>query len=164
MDTTAAPPVSTEQALDAFHASARLLRHPTLRARSRLVRDHLETYLDTACERWLTTGELALVAAERQIDSVGAVARVIGPEPLMSALPGFLDPSWLLPETGLASAQVRIASELAAWLVAVRLVDRAEMACSVIEVKVQADRARRHLGERAGCSGSSSRSRAFGHR
>jgi hypothetical protein len=144
-----AVPLAAERVLDVFYARTPILRHPSMFTRGRLVRAHLETYLDTEAERWLTDGERTLVEAERQVDPAGAVARVTGPEALLAALPGFLDPEWTMPGVHQARAQLIVVACLAEWLVSAGLVDRAEMSCSVIEVDVRLERARRRVDGRA---------------
>lgn len=144
-----AVPVSAERVLDVFYARTPILRHPSMFAHARLVRAHLETYLDTEAEHWLTDGERTLVEAERQIDPAGAVARVTGPEALLATLPGFLDPEWAMPGVHQARAQLIVVASLARWLVTVGLVDRAEMSCSVLEIQTRLDLARRRVDARA---------------
>ncbi|WP_127131429.1 hypothetical protein [Georgenia sp. SYP-B2076] len=148
MDETMVP-LSAAQVIGAFYASSALLRHPALRSRARRVRGHLEVYLDTEAERWLTSNELTLVEAERQVDPADAVARVTGPEALVATLPGFVDRDWLMPTVPEARVQLRVVAELVRWLVATGLVDRHEMACSVLEIEVRLDLASAWLDERA---------------
>lgn len=145
MDETRVP-LSTAQAIDAWYATAPLLRHPALRARALRVRGHLETYLDTEAERWLTSAELTLVEAERQLDPADAVSRVTGPEALVATLPGFVDRDWLMPMARDARVQLRVVAELVRWLVATGLVDRNEMSCSVLEIEARLHAARSWLG------------------
>lgn len=144
-----AVPLSAERVLDVFYARTPILRHPSMFARGRRVRAHLETYLDTEAERWLTDGERILVEAERQVDPAGAVARVTGPDALLATLPGFLDPEWLMPGLHQGRAQLVVVASLAAWLVSSGLVDRAEASCSVIEVDVRLEAAWRRVDGRA---------------
>jgi hypothetical protein len=144
-----AVPLSAERVLDVFYARTPILRHPSMFIRGRRVREHLETYLDTEADHWLTDGERTLVEAERQVDPAGAVARVTGPEALLAALPGFLDPEWIMTGVHQARAQLIVVASLAKWLVSAGLVDRTEMSCSVLEVDVRLDRARRRIDGRA---------------
>jgi hypothetical protein len=144
-----AVPVSAERVLDVFYARTPILRHPSMFARSRQVRTHLETYLDTEAEHWLTDAERTLVEAERQVDPAGAVARVTGPEALLATLPGFLDPEWVMPGVHQARAQLIVVASLARWLVSAGLVDRTEMSCSVLEIQTRLDLARRRVDARA---------------
>ncbi|MPV36210.1 hypothetical protein [Georgenia subflava] len=149
MDLSAVP-LSAEQALTLFFRRAAVLRHPAMRVRSQRVRSHLEVYLDTEGEHWLTTGERTLVEAERQIDPAGAVARVTGPEALVAALPGFVDPEWLMTEHSQVRAQLIVVAELVEWLVGSRLVDRNELSCSLLEIEVRLTKAWERLDARAG--------------
>lgn len=144
-----AVPVSAERVLDVFYARTPILRHPSMSARAKLVRAHLETYLDTEAEHWLTDGERTLVEAERQIDPAGAVARVTGPEALLATLPGFLDPEWVMPGAHQARAQLIVVATLVRWLLTVGIVDRAEMSCSVLEVQTRLELAWRRVDARA---------------
>lgn len=142
-------PHSAAAALAAFFAGLRAARHPALRGPVARVHRHLEVYLDTEAERWLTTPELALVEAERQLDPAGAVARVTGPDALVATLPGFVHRDWLLPRPADARLQVFLTDLLLRWLIEARLVDRTELACSVLEVEVAVTSARALL-DRAG--------------
>ncbi|PFG40867.1 hypothetical protein ATJ97_3408 [Georgenia soli] len=144
-----AVPVSAEQVLAVFYARTPILRHPSMFVRARRVRTHLETYLDTEAEQWLTDAERTLVEAERQIDPAGAVGRVTGPEALLATLPGFVDPEWMMPGVHQARAQLVVVASLVRWLVESGLVDRAEMSCSVLEVQTRLELAWRHVGARA---------------
>ncbi|MFH5823899.1 hypothetical protein [Georgenia sp. AZ-5] len=149
-DTT--PPVSAAEVIADFFARSSLLRHPATRARARRVRAHLETYLDTEAERFLTRPERALVDAERQLDPAGAVVRVTGPEALVATLPGFVDRAWLMPAEHDARVQLLVVAEVARWAVARGLVDRHEMACAVLELEARLDDATAWLDGRAGIS------------
>jgi len=144
-----AVPVSTEQVLDVFYERTPILRHPSMFVRGRRVRTHLETYLDTEAENWLTDPERTLVEAERQIDPAGAVSRVTGPEALLATLPGFVDPEWMMPGVHQARAQLVVVASLTHWLVEAGLVDRTEMSCSVLEVQARLELARRRVDTRA---------------
>jgi hypothetical protein len=144
-----AVPVSAEQVLDVFYARTPILRHPSMFVRGRRVRAHLETYLDTEAEHWLTDAERTLVEAERQIDPAGAVSRVTGPEALLATLPGFIDPEWMMPGVHQARAQLVVVAALTRWLVETGLVDRTEMSCSVLEVQTRLELAWRRVDARA---------------
>ncbi|WP_341358553.1 hypothetical protein V5H98_12245 [Georgenia sp. M64] len=149
MDTV---PLSAEQVIGVFWARSRLLQHPALHARGRLVRRHLDVYLDTEAEQWLTTPERALVEAERQLDPAGAVARVTGPEALVAALPGFVDAEWLLPSVADAHAQLLVVDSLVRWLIASGTVDAGEMSCSVLEIETRLAQAAAGLDRRRALS------------
>ncbi|MEE6272949.1 hypothetical protein [Georgenia wangjunii] len=135
-------PESTARVLAEFFSAVDARANRVVRAHAGAVQQHLDVYLDTEAERVLTTDELALVEAERQIDPVAAVARVTGPEALVAALPGFVDAAWLLPAQTAARAQVRLVEALVAWLEENRHVDRHAMACFLLEVDAACRRAR----------------------
>lgn len=141
-------PLSAAAAIDAYWTSSTALRHPPWRDAGTRVRAHLDTYLDTEAERYLTTGERALVDAERQLDPAGAVARVTGPEALVAALPGFLDPAWMLFGED-ARAQVLVVDGLVRWLVVQGLVEQEGMSCYLLEVEVSLAHVADQLGRRA---------------
>ncbi|KAE8764428.1 hypothetical protein [Georgenia thermotolerans] len=135
-------PVSAAAAISGFFAHDRVLRRPGVRDTAAFVRRHLETYLDTEAERWLGPDDRVLVAAEREVDPAGAVARVTGPAVLVAALPGFLDPAWLLPARA-ARVQLLLVAELLGWLERTGLVDG--MAYPVLAARAALARAEARL-------------------
>ena len=153
-------PVSAAAAISGFFAHARVLRRPDVRDTVAFVRRHLETYLDTEAERWLGPDDRVLVAAEREVDPAGAVARVTGPAVLVAALPGFLDPAWLIPTAPAARIQLLVVAELVRWLEHTGLVDG--MAYPVLAVRAALARAEARL--RAGPGPPVSRSAPPGRR
>ncbi|UNX53823.1 hypothetical protein MF406_12645 [Georgenia sp. TF02-10] len=146
MDTTV--PLSGAQVLAAYFAESPALRHPARRARAAQVRAHLEVYLDTEGDSWLTDDELLLVEAERQLEPAGAVSRVTGPEALVAMLAGFVDPAWLMPAPAQRQAQLVVVEDLLAWLIDGRFVHPGEMACSLLEIEVRVQQAWRNLRAR----------------
>ncbi len=116
-------PVSAAAAIRGFFAHTPALHRPGVRETAASVRRHLETYLDTEAERWLSPADRILVEAEREVDPAGAVARVTGPAVLVAALPGFLDPAWLMPTVAGARVQLLVVSALVRWLETTGLVD-----------------------------------------
>lgn len=141
MDETPRP--SAADLLDAFFTRSYMLDHPSVRAHAGDVRRHLEVYLDTEHDHFLTTPELVLVAAERQLDPAGAAARVTGADALVAGMPGFVDEAWLMPDVPSARAQLFLVQRLVEWLVGAGHVDRTEMACFLLEVEAAVRRARR---------------------
>lgn len=135
-------PISAGQLLASFLSDAPAAGHPAIRARMPRVRAHLLTYLDTEAERYLTTGELALLHAERQLEPLDAVLRVTGAEALLAALPGFCHPAWLLPSVGDARAQLRVVSGLRHWLAQTEELYGLDIACLTLEVDAAVRRAR----------------------
>jgi hypothetical protein len=148
MDETTVP-LSAAQVIDAYWTSDAPLLHPPWRDPAERVRRHLDTYLDTEAERYLTTGERTLVDAERQLDPAGAVARVTGPEALVAALPGFLDAAWVMPGPADARAQLRVVGGLVRWIVDRGLVAQEGMACDLLEVEVSLAHAAEVVRERS---------------
>ena len=132
-------PVSAAAAIRGFYAHATVLHRAGVRERAAVVRRHLETYLDTEAERWLGPADRVLVEAEREVDPAGAVARVTGPAVLVAALPGFLDPAWLMPTVAGARVQLLVVAELVRWLQVTGLVDG--MAYPVLAVQAALARA-----------------------
>lgn len=115
-DDDAQVPVSAAHILTSFFAAAPIVSHPAIRARVPRVHQHLRTYVDTEAEHQLTPDELALVAAERQLEPADAVLRVTGAEALVAVLPGFCHVAWLLPVTADARAQLRVVTALRHWV------------------------------------------------
>lgn len=152
MDSTVAGPRTTAAVLEAFFSTHPMLRHPALAARARQVRLRLEDYLDTEAERWLTTGELEAVHEERRAVAAGlagaegVVARVTGPEALLCALPGFLEPRWWPSDRAAAKAQVLVVEELVGWLRMGGDPDPHAYSCGYLAAEVQVRRARDRLG------------------
>lgn len=143
MDETPRP--SAADVLAAFFTRSPIIAHPSVRGHAGEVRRHLEVYLDTEYESFLTDPELVLVAAERELDPAGAVARVTDAEALVAGLPGFVDDAWLMPSVPRARAQLFLVVRLVEWLVAAGHVSRDEMACFLLEVEAAVLRARRGL-------------------
>ncbi|MHB1065197.1 MAG: hypothetical protein ACYC1Z_12040 [Georgenia sp.] len=143
MDETPRP--SAAALLAAFFARSPVLAHPSVRGHAGEVRRHLEVYLDTDYERFLTPSELVLAGAERELDPAGAVARVTDAEALVAGLPGFVDDAWLMPGVPRARAQLFLVLRLVEWLVGAGHVDRTEMACFLLDVEAAVVRARRDL-------------------
>ncbi|HLT84239.1 MAG TPA: hypothetical protein VKZ83_08415 [Phototrophicaceae bacterium] len=135
-------PVSAAQLLAAFFTTAPVTNHPAIRARMPRVREHLLTYLDTEAEQCLTTDELALLHAERQIEPLDAVLRVVGAEALLAALPGFCHPAWLLPSVADARAQLRVVTGLRYWLAESEGLAGLDIGCLALEVDAAVRRAR----------------------
>ena len=140
-----AVPLSAAQVLDAFFLRARFLRHPALRGRGDRVYTQLRRFLEVCGEQWMTGTENSLLAAERQIEPAGAVVRTMSPESLLSALPEFLAPHWMLTDAFDAGSQVRVVAALRVWLLEWRVVDAAEMEPGLLELDAAVDAARRRL-------------------
>ena len=99
-------PISAAALIALFFADGNVVGHPTILPRVGRIRHHLETYLDTEGPRYLTYDDLVLLDAQLQLDPAGAVARIGGASLLLSALPGFCQTAWLLPDTADARAQL----------------------------------------------------------
>ncbi len=151
MDRTAAVRRPVVAVLREFRRTSLALRHPTLATRSVEVLSRLVDYLDAEASRFLTTGELEAVAAERRAVRAGraaahgVVARVTDAEALLCALPGFLEPRWLPGPYADAKAQVLVVEELVRWLRRSGDPDPRDHACGYLAAEVQARRARESL-------------------
>ena len=100
----------------------------------------------------MTGPERALLAAERQLEPHGAVARTMSPESLLAALPEFLRPGWAMADAFDAGSQVRVVAAFRSWLLEWRVIDAAEMEPSLLELDAAVQAARRRLaaGRRLG--------------
>lgn len=97
--------------LDSFGSSA---EHYTgiKRKRVHLIDAALRSYLEAHIDSVLTSGEAALLAAEREFEPKDAVCRVLSAEVLLAALPGFLKPPHLATDLMLRQMQIVMAEHV----------------------------------------------------
>lgn len=136
---------SIDQLLTLFGHDGVMARHPATLRRFAATRTRLLAYLATDAQHALSPNGLVLLNAERQFAPDGAFARVFGADVLVSALPGFLQPSWLPRSVYDARAQIRFVELLCDWVVARRYVDAGALSCLVYGVADAARAARTFL-------------------
>lgn len=136
---------SIDQVLDDFERDGAIARHPATARRFAATRTRLLAYLATDAQHALLPDERLLLQAERQFGPDGAFARVFGPEVLIAALPGFLEPGWLPRQVYDGRLQVRFVELLCQWVVARGLVNAGEMSCLIYGVHDAARAARAAL-------------------
>ncbi len=106
------------------------------------VERHLRDCCEREAERILITSDLALLAAERQFDPEGAVARVMHADDLIFMLSIFVRPEWQPADPVQRRVQLRITEKLTAHLVRRRLIDRSSLACPLIDIEIGIRRGR----------------------
>lgn len=136
---------SIDEILTAFFAREHA---PASGARSRRlerVEAALRRCLELDCERVLDDRGLSLLEVERVFEPDGAFARSMRADDLAFALLVFLEDRWLEPDPADRRLQVRIALRIVDFLLERRLLDERDLACPLIELKVQASRIRARL-------------------
>ncbi|MEX1079531.1 MAG: hypothetical protein WED09_10530 [Homoserinimonas sp.] len=106
------------------------------------VERHLRACSETEAERILIAPDLAVLAAERQFNPNGAVARVMHADDLVFILSIFVGPEWQPTDPVQRRVQLRITEQLAGVLIRRRLVDRSSLACPIIDIEIGIQRGR----------------------
>ncbi|NQX11004.1 hypothetical protein HQQ80_05145 [Microbacteriaceae bacterium VKM Ac-2855] len=119
--------------LDHVFAQALVGLGATAAARTRRVQQHIRAFVDShgsavMCAHQLTEHEL-----EKELDTVGAAARVLAPVDLFVLLERYAEPTNLLPDRLDASRQVQVLSDLTARLI--RGYDWGDIACEALELR-----------------------------
>ena len=127
-----------------FAAQANGKKGLTLR-RIQEVERHLRLCGESEAERVLIASDLAVLAAERQFDPDGAVARVMHADDLVFILAIFVQPDWQPSDPVQRRVQLRITEQLAWNLVRRRLVDRSSLACPLIDIENAIERGREEV-------------------
>ena len=120
-----------------------------VQARIDVVRNDLEQHLDLEGPRVLTTGQLAILATEKQFDPVGAFARTMHADDLYYALQHYLDVAHAFEEVSLRETQIDVVAALAETLWRKRLISERNVSeCTVIEFEIALKRGRDELKKR----------------
>src|SRR5690554_4262994 len=105
----------------------------------------LRRCIETEAERILVTADLAVLAAERQFDPEGAVARVMHADDLIFILTIFVQDEWQPSDPIQRRVQLRITEQLTAHMVRRRLVDRSSLACPIVDIEIGVQRGREEV-------------------
>lgn len=127
-----------------FAAQADRKKGLTLR-RIQEVERHLRACSESEAERILIPSDLAVLAAEREFNPDGAVARVMHADDLIFILAIFVQPGWQPSDPVQRRVQLRITEQLAVLLIRRRLIDRSSLACPIIDIEIGIQRGRDEL-------------------
>jgi hypothetical protein len=141
---------SIDELFTAFFAREQAAASGIRSERMERVEAALRRCLETDCDRVLDERGLSLLQVERVFEPEGAFARSMRADDLVFALLVFLEDRWLAVDPGDRRLQVRIALRIVDFLLERRLVDERDLACPLIELKVQASRIRSRLRSEAG--------------
>jgi hypothetical protein len=136
---------SIDEILTAFFAREHAAASGIRSLRLERIEAGLRRCLEQDCDRVLDERGLALLRVERVFDPEGAFARSMRADDLVFALLVLLEDRWLEPDPGDRRLQVRIALRIVDFLLERRLVDERDLACPLIELKVEASRVRARL-------------------
>ena len=109
------------------------------RSRIELVEHRLRECLEAEAERILVSGDLDILAAERQFTPQGAVARTMHADDLIFVLVLFVRDPWLPDDLVQRATQLRLSEYLTAKLLTLRLVNREQQMCQLIDIRVGID-------------------------
>jgi hypothetical protein len=105
------------------------------RTRIVLVEQRLRECLEAEAERILVTADLQILAAERQFQPAGAVARTMHADDLVFILSLFVRDPWLPDDPVQRGTQLRLADALTGHLLLYRLVDFDGLSCPLLEIR-----------------------------
>jgi len=109
------------------------------RSRIELVERQLRDCLEAEAERVLVSGDLEILAAERQFMQDGAVARTMHADDLIFILSLFVCDPWIPDDPVQRATQLRLAEYLTGHLLVARLGDREQVVCPLIDIRVAID-------------------------
>lgn len=115
------------------------------RSRIEAVELRLRECVEAEGDRILVSSDLAILAAERQLEPTGAVARLMHADDLVFVLSLYLGEPWLEHDPVDLRLQIRLVERLTARLLANGLVSGDELACPLYEIEGALGRARRAL-------------------
>jgi len=98
-------------------------RQPVTIDRYLRIDEHLRTYLEARGQDRICTGNVLLLAAEREFQPLGAFCRIMHADALLAALPEFLGTEWLMPRRLDCKVQISQSSRLVHWLIRNHVVD-----------------------------------------
>ena len=133
---------------DAFFAIETVDQTGVRVRRIRLVEERLRACLEDEFQRVLVTGDLVLVAAEREREPLNAVARVGNGEDLIYLFSIFLSSPWLLDDPTDRRVQFRVVEHFTAWLIAHKHVRSYGLECALLDLRYAINSGRRALRTR----------------
>jgi hypothetical protein len=141
---------SIDEILTAFFAREHAAASGIRSRRLERIEAGLRRCLETDCDRVLDERGLSLLRVERVFEPEGAFTRSMRADDLVFALPVFLDDRWLQQDPADRRLQVRIALRIVDFLLERRLIDERDLACPLIELKVEASQVRARLRSEVG--------------
>jgi hypothetical protein len=143
MTKTSVPSPTISLLLHEFFADYKPGASPAARARIAIVRVDLDRHLEAEGPRILTTGQLAILASEKQFGSPAAFARTMHADDLYYALSLYLDPASALDGLAERTTQLDVIAALAESLWSRRLVSNRNVSeCAAIEFDIGLQRGR----------------------
>jgi len=120
---------------------------PVMQRRLRSLEIRLRDYLEAEGERVLVTGDLEVLASERQFDPGGAFCRTMRADDLLFALPGFLE---RCVPADLTDTRLQLATidALTSWLLKSGLINPWGLECTLLDVDAALRRGRADLRSR----------------
>ena len=119
------------------------------RSRIEQVERELRSCLEAEAERILVTGDLIVLAAERQFHPEDAVARTMHADDLIFVLTIFTTDPWLPEDRTQRRVHLTIVEALTANILNRRLVNQDDLCCPLLDLRCAIDRERGNLsGER----------------
>ncbi|KFF59304.1 hypothetical protein JF66_12275 [Cryobacterium sp. MLB-32] len=137
--------IHIDEILTAFFTLQGAGQTPAARRRTLLVEARLRDCLEIEGERVLVTRDLMILAAEREFEPVGAVARTMHADDLIFVLPSFLEAPWLHGTALMKRAQLTLVEHLTAQLLNDGTVTYDEVTCPLHEIRARLDAARAAL-------------------
>ena len=134
-----------DQILGRFFAARLDGKKGVSRRRIEEVEEQLRACIEAEADRILVTSDLLLLAAEREFNPAGAVARVMHAEDLIFILSIFVEPQWQPTNQTQRQTQLRMTEWLTGYLLRSRLVDRDGLCCPLLDIEGGISRGRAEL-------------------
>ena len=142
-----------DEILPAFFSARLTGKTGVTRHRIEVVEERLRACADAEAERILVTRDLLLLAAEREFDPAGAVARVMHAEDLIFILSIFATTPWLPDDPVQCRKQLQLTEALTGHVLARGLVDREGLICPLLDIRARIDKGKWELRRVAQVSG-----------
>jgi hypothetical protein len=115
------------------------------RHRIEVVEERLRACAEAEAERILVTQDLLLLAAEREFDPAGAVARVMHAEDLIFILSIFATAPWLPDDPVQCRKQLQLTDALTGHVLARGLVNQQGLICPLLDIRARIDKGKWEL-------------------